>query len=231
MLSDSDLALRKGRVTASTVSAFLGFHRYQSPSSAWELHTGRREFEMNDDVRLGQFLEPGLVRAVTTRLGWSRDQYEYPCPTQVEGWMAATPDILNVAPMIGGVQIKNQNPHMARTYLGTPGSVGPSDNTLLPAYMLGQVQWEMLVVGSPRWYLATYLGGRDLRIYRIWRDDVMINRLEARAFEFWKRHLDPDGPQERPSDANWNPGVGHKQRPRKLKGAELLNQPTPGVKK
>lgn len=231
MLSESDHAARKGRVTASTVSAFLGFHRYQSPASAWELHTGLREFEENDDVRLGQYLEPGLVQAVTTRLGWPQDEYLYPCATAVDGWTAATPDVLHVDIKVGGIQIKNQNPHMARTYLGSPGTVGECDNTLLPAYMLGQCQWEMAVIGSPRWFLATYLGGRDLRIYRIWRDDEMIQRMRIKALAFWKAHLDPDGPMERPSDANWNPGVGAKTRPRKLRGADLLNQPTPGGKK
>jgi len=231
MLSDSDLALRKGRVTASTVSAFLGFHRYESPSSAWELHLGLRKFAMNDDVRLGQYLEPGLVQAITARLGWAYEKYVYPCPTVADGWTAATPDVLHLDLAEGGVQIKNQNPHMGKFYLGTPGSVGPSDNTLIPAYMLGQVQWEMAVIGSPRWYLATYLGGRDLRIYRIWRDDAMIQRMRVKALAFWKQHLDPKGPQTRPSDLNWNPGVGHKQRPRKLRGTELLNQPIPGAKK
>lgn len=233
MLTEQDLEVRRGRITASTVAAFLGFHWYESPSHAWELHTGQREFEMNDDVRLGEWLEPGLVKAATTRLGWARTSYTYPCTTLVSPthpWAAATPDVLQVGgPLIelAGIQIKNHNPHMAKTYKGTPGTVGACDNTLLPPYILAQCQWEMLVIGCRKWFLGTYFGGRDFRLYRVWRDDKMLTRLVERAHVFWRHHLDPDGPMERPSDASWNPRVGRTPDPRKLRGQQLINQPIP----
>ncbi len=237
MLTDYDLEVRKNRVTASNVSAFLAFHPWKTPSAAWELHTGIREFQTNDDVRLGEFLEPGLVQAVTTRLGWPEGSFEYPCRSLIGidyPWAAATPDVLqleqgHIDPKeMAGIQIKNQNPHMARGYKGTPGTVGPCDNTLIPLYMLGQCQWEMLVTGRLKWFFATYMGGRDLRIYRIWRNDTMLGKMIPKALAFWKEHIDPDGPQTRPDDAKWNPNIGKPvSRSRKLKGADLLNQPIP----
>ena len=252
MLTEQDETARRGRVTASTVAAFLGFHWYQSPSQAWELHTGLREFEMNDSVRLGQYLEPGLVEAVTARLGWH--DYIYPCQTIISQdylWAAATPDVMlgttileqNINVVDGkltrsmlyakpptellGIQIKNQNPHMKKTYKGSPGAFGESDNVSLPPHALAQCQWEMLVTGASRWYFATYLGGKDLWIFNIWRDQAMLDRMIPKAEKFWRNHLDPDGPMDRPSDAKWNPKLGKTTVPRKLRGAELLNQPIP----
>lgn len=234
MLTEQDRKIRATRVTASTIAAFLGFHWYQSPSSAWALHTGLREFEENDNVRMGQFLEPGLVQAVTTRLGWG--QYVYPCPTLIaadHAWAAATPDVVRSEHGEGwqnidvGIQIKNQNSHMRKTYKGSPGAFGSSDNVALPPYMLAQCQWEMMVTGAERWYFATYLGGGDLWIFNLWRDQPMIDRLLERGHHFWREHLDPEGPRTEPSDGDWNPRVGRDPVRRKLAGAELLAQPIP----
>lgn len=234
MLTQQDIEIRKTRITASTIASFLGFHWYQSPSQAWDLHTGIRQFEMNDSVRMGEYLEPGLVKAITARLGWKG--YEYPCSTVISKeypWAAATPDVAKIfSPTEGtdtgwGIQVKNQNPHMKKTYKGSPGSFGHCDNVALPPHALVQCQWEMLVTGAPRWYFATYLGGQDLWIFNIWRDQSMLDQIIPKAGQFWRNHLDPNGPMERPSDAKWNPRVGKTTIPRKLRGEELLNQPIP----
>ncbi len=221
MLSEQDKADRQGRVTASTVAAFLGFHWYSSPSQAWDYHTGCVAFPANIDTRLGELLEPGLVLYAVEKLKWSR--YVYPCGTRISKslpWAAATPDCLSTDGKMG-IQVKNQNPHMTKGYLGKPGSYGPSDNTIVPAYMLAQCQWEMMVTGAMRWWLASYFGGRDFRLYQIWRDNALIERLQSSAHSFWLNHLDPDGPRTRPSDDGWNKSVGRK-RGRKLRGAELI---------
>ena len=226
MLSAADQAARHGRVTASTVAAFLGFHRYSAPSQAWDYHTGAKAFPANKNTRLGELLEPGLVKFAVEELRWKK--YLYPCGTRVSEdlpWIAATPDCMTVAGNLG-IQTKNQNPHMVYDYLAEPGAYGRSDNALVPAYMLAQCQWEMLVTGAVRWYLATYFGGNNYRIYSIWRDDALIERLKVRAYEFWLQHLDPSGPCTRPSDENWNPKVG-RRKARKSSSAELIAAPIP----
>ena len=234
MLSPEDEEKRKHRVTASPLAAYLGFHWYQSPSEAWEYHTGLREFKRNRSVEMGEYLEPGLVRAATDRLGWH--EYTYPCETVVSPdypWAAATPDVMLWNPIGNGIatptgiQVKNQYSHMRKTYKGSPGTFGPADNTLIPPHMLAQCLWEMMVTGSQRWHFAAYLGGGDFWIFNIWRDQPAIDRLLARAFEFWRRHIDPDGPMERPSNVKWNPRVGRAPIRRKLTRQELLSQPIP----
>lgn len=226
MLNEQDLALRRGRVTASTVAAFLGFHRFSSPSQAWDYHTERIPFPMNRNTRLGELLEPGLVQFAVEELKWKK--YRYPCGTRVSKeipWAAATPDCMTVAMTIG-IQVKNQNSYMASGYLAAPGSHGKSDNALVPAYMLAQCQWEMLVTGAPTWYLGTYFGGQDFRLYTIWRDQALIDRLVAKAYLFWKQHLDFDGPMTRPTDENWNRDVGRRKNRMKT-AAELIAAPIP----
>ncbi len=226
MLTGEDHAARANRVTASTVAAFLGFHWYSSPSQAWDYHTGALVFPENDDTLLGELIEPGLVRFGAMKLGWS--EYLYPCGTRVSEdlpWAAATPDAMTVTGTVG-LQCKNQNFHMAKGYHGKPGALGPSDNSNVPPYMNAQCQWEMLVTGAVRWYLGTYFGGRDYRLYSIWRDQSLLDRMVGQSFTFWQKHLDPEGPQERPTDEGWNRTVG-KPRARRATRAELLAAPTP----
>ncbi len=226
MLSAEDQEARAGRVTASTVAAFLGFHWYSSPSKAWDYHTGALEWVDNDDTLLGELLEPGLVKFGAMKLGWN--EYLYPCGTRVSDdlpWAAATPDAMEVNGHVG-LQIKNQNFHMLKGYHGPPGTLGPSDNVNVPPYMNAQCQWEMLVTGAVRWYLGSYFGGRDFRLYSIWRDQALLDRMLPKAYQFWQKRLDPAGPQTRPTDEGWDRNVS-KPRARRATRAELVAAPIP----
>ncbi len=229
MLSKADHEAREYRVTASTLAEFLGFHAYSSPSQAWDYHTGAIPFPESDNTRLGQLIEPGLVQFAAWKLGWK--EYAYPCGTRVSTeypWAAATPDCLHPSGTMG-IQTKNQNFHMAKFYLGRPRPGNQADNDLLPAYMNSQCQWEMMVMGANRWYLGTYFGGNNFPIYKIWRDQAMLDLLIPRAHAFWKQHIDPDGPRTRPTDENWNPTVG-KKKPKKLSREEILAAPIQAFK-
>ena len=77
MLSEEDQEVRRFRVTASTVAAFLGFHWYSSPLQQWEYHMGVREFPASPNTRLGSLIEPGLAQFAVEELGWK--EWRYPC--------------------------------------------------------------------------------------------------------------------------------------------------------
>jgi len=224
VLTPTDKEIRRYRITASTLSGFIGLNPFSSPSLTWDYHTERIPFPENDNTKLGQLLEPGLIAFGAYKLQW--DEYLYPCGTRISKehpWACATPDALKPDGSTG-IQAKNQNFYMKNGYLGKPSPETAADNDLLPPYMNLQCQWEMMVLGSNRWHLSTYFGGNDFRIYKVWRDQPMIDRLIPIAFEFWKNHIDPDGPCTRPSDEHWNPNAG-KVKPRKKTRAEILAAP------
>lgn len=210
-LTPEQQELRRTRLTGSTVSAYLGRNRYQSPLEAWEIAMGLAEFEGNEDTAAGNFMEGGIgdfalhklpIDEETARTATVPGTLVHPEYPDV---FAATPDMVLPGERIG-VQIKNHLPWVAKTYPGKPQENGRRwDNVAVPEMYLMQCLLEMEVTGKhfggawDVWFLASYFGGSHLRIYWILRDTRTINAILDAGHYFWRRHLDPNGPQEPPS--------------------------------
>ena len=237
-LSDLEKKVRKDRVTASTVSAYLGYNPFQSPLEAWEINAGLRCFTGNNATEIGQAMESSIALRVgrLEELGVALEPL--PIVHQLHPWWSATPDRLFPEKQIG-LQVKNHEPHMIRSFLGKPGSAGEWDNDLIPIYQHMQVAWELAATASllgrewKVWILAAYFGGSNLRLYRIRRHEPFLEAMQGAAFAFWKQHLDPAGPRTRPDDSGWE---RRKEKPRPRRGAdlsdaELLAAPLPTQEK
>lgn len=236
--------IRSERVTASTAAAFLGYDSYKDPLSAWEEHTGRKARVESEDTLGGRRFERPIIESAIHILRHELSGGgEYPATDFNPGtivspswpWLAATPDCL--LPEDGtGIQAKNQRPHMLRTYLGTPGTVGKWDNELVPRAYLFQVQVEMMVVSDARgwdtvrWFLASHFGGPQPRVYRIRRDEKLQAAIAHATFLFWRRHIDPAGPKEPPEDVEWlaRP-LPAKRRGARLGPEQLITAPLPDL--
>lgn len=55
----------------------------------------------------------------------------------------------------------------------------------IPWHYLCQVHHQLAVSGAPRAEVAALIGGSDLRIYQVARDDQVIARIEELLTEFW----------------------------------------------
>lgn len=151
-------------------------------------------------------------------------------------WWAVTPDRL-FPDAQQGLQIKCSDARMEAAHFGgQPGCQGDFDNWVVPEYALIQCQIEMaaaeIVLGweAKEWWLCAYFGGSRLRLYRLRRDKKLQQRLFDVGLAFWRQHLDPEGPQQRPDDRYWVKRFGapeDEQRPRKLTGEELEAAPVP----
>ena len=197
-LTAEQLELRRGKVMASDVAAYLGFHPWVKPFEAWARNLGLETFEEeeNESMELGTLLERPLLELAARRIGMS--DAAFGCPTMFRPdvpWAGATPDALGAH---NGIQCKVSGLHMARDYQGLPGETGRFDNDAIPIYHLLQCQWEMFVTQRPLWHLAVYFGGRDFRIYALSYDSDLVGSMRAAAQVFWREHLDGNGPQRRP---------------------------------
>lgn len=214
-LTPEQQAIRRTRVTASTLPAFLGYSPYQSPQQEWERHLGRVPNGDNNDTQSGQEFEEAIARSTARVLGISFERF-IPGATLVHpgaNFLVATPDYLvaGVDPYPAcGVQCKKHAPHMLRTYPERPGARGEWDNGLVPIQYELQCQIEMLVVGAVEggqaplfWYLSAYFGGHSPRVYKLRRDERLQDSLLKIGETFWRECIDPDGPQCRPDPARW----------------------------
>ena len=205
-LTTEQLELRKGKVMASDVAAYLCLSPYQGPLSAWAQNQGLDVPVMNDAMQAGTFLEDGLIRWAMTRIGYSVFGTPGTIFHPVHKWAGCTPDaeFYPKAPESvafetqDGIQIKVHALHMAAKFNGSPEDSDPPHNDLIPAHHLVQCQLEMFVTGALVWWLGAYFGGADFRLYRLYRDEELIKMLRDRTYEFWRKHMDPAGPMETP---------------------------------
>lgn len=205
-LTAQDLELRRGRITGSTVSAVLGLHPLVKPMEAWAEILGRRSFSGNDITEMGVELEEPLARIALRRLNVAGIHAPGTLVHQQQAWWAATADVI-IPSWQSGIQIKCQAPASYKYYLGRPGARGEYDNEIVPPYHLLQCLWEMGVYNARVWYLAAFFNITDYRLYKLRMDEVMLGRLQARAYDWWRQHIDPEGEQE-PPDTPWRPEIG-----------------------
>ena len=64
----------------------------------------------------------------------------------------------------------------------------------IPLYYETQVQWYMAVTGIKTFFVAALIGGQDFRMYRVDRDEDVIQAIVAKAEGFWMNHVLKDEP-------------------------------------
>lgn len=253
-LTAKQVRIRRPRLTPSTGAGFLGFNPYSSPRQTWDEHLGHVPREANDQTEMGGHLEEGIARAGASKLKipWeivarprellgSADPDDDTLIDPELDWLCGTPDFLiDEHPAIpgeqSGMQIKNHEPHMTRTYPREPGELGLWDNGSVPAQYLIQCQMEIVLVSHYFgrdvlcWHLAAYFGGglKRVRVYRIRRDEELQAMLLENGYRFWREHIDPNGPMREPDDGTWRarPAKAAQKRP-KLNPQEILAAPMP----
>ncbi len=97
------------------------------------------------------------------------------------------------------LECKTANGFAAQQW-GEPGS------DYVPQPYLVQCQWYMAITDTARTDLAVLIGGQDFRVYRIPRDDELIDILLTEAAAFWQRVQDgipPDPQSEAEARQRW----------------------------
>jgi YqaJ-like viral recombinase domain len=235
-LTPEQQAARLFRLTGSTIAAYLGYSPYRRPSQQWLVGMGYETERETPEMAAGNILEPAIITLALHELGLAESDcarspgsafhVEHPAAIVVH------PDAL-VPGVTTGIQAKNHNPWVARTYQGRPGATGhPWDNELVPLHHVLQCQLEMEVFRShgwavAGWWLAAYFGGADCRCYRIAHDPKLTRGLLTAGLRFWREHLDPAGPQKPATDEHWVGPLKREKPVPRLAAAELRAAPIP----
>lgn len=184
MSREAWLDVRKQGIGASDAAAAIGISPYQSPLELWMIKTGR-DGEMpkpgpDDDASpmyWGNILEPIVAQHYTRRTGNKVRKVnavlQHADPDKA--WMLANLDYAVTS-----------NPDVQILECKTAGEWGSKlwrDG--VPAYVECQVQHQLAVTGRHAADVCVLLCGQEIRIYRIERDDALIEKLIELERQFW----------------------------------------------
>lgn len=181
------LAARRTGIGGSDAAAVVGLSPYKTPYEVWLDKTGQSEPEdlsANRRVKWGIRLEDSIADGYAEETGRQVRRVnrilrhpEYP-------FILANID-REIVGAKAGLECKNVGDDVARF----SGQWGPSytDQCSQPFHI--QCQHYMLVTGKPWWELAALIGGNDLRIYPIMRDDAVIEMLLSVYIAFWNENV------------------------------------------
>lgn len=179
---DQWLEVRKGGIGSSDAAAAIGLHPYKSQLQLWMEKTGRDGdlpvVDPQDDsspMYWGTLLEPIVAAHYTRRTGHKVRRVNAVLQHPEHPWMLANIDREVVgAPDVQILECKTA---------GINGSRLWRDG--VPEYVQLQVMHQLAVTGKQAADVAVLLGGQELQVFRIVRDDELIAQLIALERQFW----------------------------------------------
>jgi putative phage-type endonuclease len=198
---DDWLAVRKQGIGSSDASAAVGINPYQSQLELWLIKTGRDanlpkpDFEDESlPTYWGNVLEPIVathyMRRTNTKVRRINAVLQHPTIP----WMLANID----REVLG-------NPEVSILECKTAGIFGSRLWKFgVPEYIQIQVQHQLAVTGKMAADVAVLLGGQELQIHRIERDDDLITQLITLEKRFWS-YVESDTPP--PADGSESAGL------------------------
>ena len=196
MPRESWLDVRRRGIGSSDAAAAVGLSPYQSQLELWMHKTGKADLlpsvDPNDEASplyWGTLLEPIVAAHYTKRTGRRVRRVNAVLGHPRIPWMLANIDREVVgAPDVQILECKTAGIHGARLW---------KDG--VPEYVQLQVMHQLAVTGKQAADVAVLIGGQELQIYRIERNDAMIAQLIALEEQFWgwvQREVQP------PADAS-----------------------------
>ncbi len=178
------LTIRKQGIGSSDAAAAVGLNPYQSQLELWMIKTGRDgnlpKIDPNDEsspMYWGTILEPIVAMHYTKRTGNKvrRINAVLQHPDADKSWMLANIDYS----VVGSDEVQILECKTA----GEFGSRLWRDG--VPEYIQCQVQHQMAVTGKKVVDVCVLICGQEIRVYRIERDDELIDRLIELERKFW----------------------------------------------
>ena len=191
MSRDEWLDVRKQGIGSSDAAAAVGLNPYKSPLELWLEKTGREsttptsQEDEESPTYWGTLLEPIVAAHYTKRTGNRVRKVnavlQHRDPDKP--WMLANIDreIVGV-PEVQILECKTAGINGARLW-----------KEGVPEYVQLQVQHQLAVTGKAAADVAVLLGGQELQIHRIERDDLLIDKLITLEAQFW-RYVETDTP-------------------------------------
>ena len=178
------LDVRKQGIGASDAAAAVGISPYQSPLELWLIKTGRdsdmpkpNPDDESSPMYWGNILEPIVAQHYTKRTGNKVRKVNAVLqhPDTDKHWMLANLDYT-----------VTHNSDVQILECKTAGEWGAKHwRDGVPEYVQCQVQHQLAVTGKQAADVCVLLCGQEIKIYRIERDEALIEKLIALERQFW----------------------------------------------
>ena len=189
---DAWLEVRRHGIGGSDAAAAVGVDPWRSP---WQLYLDKRgelpDREATEPMRWGQRLEPVIADAFTEETGIPTRRRRAVLAHPEHPWMLANLDrTLDAAHAPDGhtgrgvLEIKAVSAWKREQW---------SDHDAPIPYVL-QLQHAYAVTGATWGYLAALIGGQELRVVEVPRDDALIGELVDVERRLWERVQSGDPP-------------------------------------
>lgn len=207
------LTIRRHGVGGSDVAPILGLSKFRTALDVFNDKTEQAAPQEETEVmHWGTKLEELVAKEFQERTGLKVQKVKRTLRKGENGWMVANIDRAVINPEISGrvtytkaddgrlittdtiLECKTCNAFAAKDWGPSQadeivdGRLGKSEHRI-PVYYETQVQWYLGVTGASICYVAVLIGGSDFRIYRVERDDDVIQTLIERCREFWFEHV------------------------------------------
>jgi len=181
-LTEKQLEEHYNGIGGSLAPAVVGVDPYKTTYQAYEEMTdptSREDISDKEQVIFGNVLEDPIAKEFARRKGFkiqrvniTRRHKDYP-------FMLAHPDRIVVGKR-EGLEIKNRSYFKGAEY-------GADDTDQVLDSELVQCMHYMAVLDYERWHLGVLIGGQQLRMFTIERDDELIRTLVDIESDFWSR--------------------------------------------
>lgn len=177
------LSVRQGGIGSSDAAAAVGLNPYKSQLELWMEKTGRQDLLPKDDpndesspMYWGNVLEPIVAAHYTKRTGNRVRRINAVLQHPTHPWMLANIDReVTGAPDVQILECKTAGINGARLW-----------KEGVPEYVQLQVMHQLAVTGKQAADVAVLVGGQELQVHRIERDDVLIAQLVELEARFWR---------------------------------------------
>lgn len=179
---DQWLQVRKGGIGSSDAAAAVGLHPYKSQLQLWMEKTGQDGAlpvpDPNDDTSpmyWGTVLEPIVATHYARRTGYRVRRINAVLQHPEHAWMLANVDReVTGSAEVQILECKTAGIHGARLWRDG-----------VPEYVQLQVMHQLAVTGKQAADVAVLVGGQDLQVFRLERDEEMIAQLISLEQQFW----------------------------------------------
>jgi len=176
------LNVRKGGIGSSDAAAAVGLNPYKSQLELWMEKTGRDDnlpkvdpYDESSPMYWGTLLEPIVAAHYTRRTGNKVRRVNAVWQHPYQPWMLANLDReVMGAPDVQILECKTAGINGARLW---------KDG--VPEYVQLQVMHQLAVTGHQAADVAVLIGGQELQVHRIERDESLISNLTELERQFW----------------------------------------------
>lgn len=182
-ITEAQREQRRNFIGSSDMPAIMGVDSYRNAADVYYAKLGALDDgdDTNDAAEAGNYLEPAILAWAADKLNVSIRRNQ----RRVRGVFAANIDAM-IVDRPEALEAKTTGLYNPM-FFGEEW--GDEDTSQVPPRVLIQTHHQMYVASLERVWVPALINGRGLQLFRIERDETLIERIEDAGVTFWNEHV------------------------------------------